>query len=148
MKWQLPVVAETWDGYLNDINGEHVRPEHAVQAIEAAHGGAIAEGSVGGGTGMNCYGYKGGSGTASREVRHGGQTFHVGAFCQANFGDRRGAAHRRGCNSATSTVPDPIADATWWEHDVESGSSSWCRLGDRGRGDRRAVAARAVHSVG
>jgi D-aminopeptidase len=117
MKWQLPVVAETWDGYLNDINGEHVRAEHAVAAIEAAHGGLIAEGSVGGGTGMNCYGYKGGSGTASREVRHGGQTFHVGAFCQANFGDRE-ELRIAGVYLGDADVPDPMSDSTWWERDV------------------------------
>ncbi|MEV0585939.1 P1 family peptidase [Nonomuraea sp. NPDC050310] len=88
-EWLLPVVAETWDGYLNDINGDHVRPEHAVAAIDAAHPGPIAEGSVGGGTGMNCYGFKAGSGTASRLVSHGEDTYTVGAFVQANFGARR-----------------------------------------------------------
>ncbi|MFL5755636.1 MAG: P1 family peptidase, partial [Chloroflexota bacterium] len=64
-EWLLPVVAETWDGYLNDVNGGHVRPEHAVEALDAAAGGPVVEGSVGGGTGMVCYGFKGGSGTAS-----------------------------------------------------------------------------------
>src|SRR3954467_14645422 len=62
--WSLPVVAETWDGYLNDINGFHVKPEHAIHALEDAKGGPIAEGSVGGGTGMVCYEFKGGNGTA------------------------------------------------------------------------------------
>ena len=56
--WSLPVVAETWDGWLNDINGFHVKPEHAFHAIESAHGGAVEEGNVGGGTGMICGGYK------------------------------------------------------------------------------------------
>ncbi|GAA2798206.1 P1 family peptidase [Saccharopolyspora taberi] len=87
--WLMPVVAETFDGYLNDINGGHVRAEHAVSALESAAGGPIAEGSVGGGTGMNCYGFKGGSGTASRLVRHGADEYAVGAFVQANFGARR-----------------------------------------------------------
>jgi L-aminopeptidase/D-esterase-like protein len=91
--WSLPVVAETWDGWLNDINGFHVRPEDVAQALDTAHGGAIEEGSVGGGTGMICYEFKGGNGTASRkidmkdkapEVR----TFTVGVFLQANFGRR------------------------------------------------------------
>lgn len=86
--WLLPVVAETWDGYLNDINGPHVRPEHAIAAIDLAQGGAIEEGSVGGGTGMNCYAFKGGSGTASRVVAYGLQEYVVGAFVQANFGAR------------------------------------------------------------
>jgi D-aminopeptidase len=88
-QWMLPVVAETWDGYLNDINGLHVRPEHAVKALDAATSGPIREGAVGGGTGMICYGFGGGSGTSSRVVQIGDQHFTVGVFIQANFGDRR-----------------------------------------------------------
>ncbi len=87
-QWLLPVAAETWDGYLNDINGPHVRAEHAVQALDAARGGPVAEGSVGGGTGMSCYAFKGGSGTSSRLVEHAGTTYTVGVFLQANFGSR------------------------------------------------------------
>ena len=87
-QWLLPVCAETWDGYLNDINGGHVRPEHVEQALDRATGGPVAEGSVGGGTGMNCYEFKGGNGTSSRVVRYGSYTFTVGAFVQANFGVR------------------------------------------------------------
>jgi L-aminopeptidase/D-esterase-like protein len=83
--WLLPVAAETWDGYLNDINGHHVTEETVVAALEAARPGPVEEGSVGGGTGMNCYQFKGGSGTASRLVD--GHT--VGVFVQANFGARR-----------------------------------------------------------
>ena len=64
--WSLPVVAETWDGYLNDINGFHVKPEHVFSALDSAHGGPVDEGAVGGGTGMVCYGFKGGIGTSSR----------------------------------------------------------------------------------
>jgi D-aminopeptidase len=86
--WLLPVAGETWDGYLNDINGGHVTVETAVQALEAARSGPIEEGSVGGGTGMNCYAYKGGSTTASRLVEYGGRTYTVGVFLQANFGAR------------------------------------------------------------
>ncbi|ADP83146.1 DmpA family aminopeptidase [Pseudofrankia inefficax] len=86
--WLLPVVAETWDGYLNDINGAHVTPAHAVAAIDAAVGGPVPEGAVGGGTGMMCYGFKGGSGTASRIVPYGPDTYTVAAFVQANFGRR------------------------------------------------------------
>ena len=89
MPWDFPVVGETWDGHLNDVNGSHVQPEHAVRAIDDARGGAIEEGSVGGGTGMVCYGFKGGSGSASRLVGFGGTTYTVGAFVQANFGRRR-----------------------------------------------------------
>src|SRR5882757_805199 len=87
-QWLLPVCAETWDGYLNDINGGHVRPEHVEAALDAASAGPVAEGSVGGGTGMNCYEYKGGNGTASRRVGYGRRIFTVGAFAQANFGSR------------------------------------------------------------
>lgn len=87
--WLLPVAGETWDGYLNDINGGHVTEEVGVHALESARPGPIEEGSVGGGTGMNCYEYKGGSGTASRLVRYADREFTVGVFLQANFGARR-----------------------------------------------------------
>lgn len=87
--WLLPVAAETWDGYLNDINGGHVTVELAVEALESATEGPVDEGSVGGGTGMNCYSYKGGSGTASRTVEHGDDRHTVGVFLQTNFGTRR-----------------------------------------------------------
>lgn len=86
--WLLPVAAETWDGYLNDINGAHVTVQTGIQAIDAARSGPIEEGSVGGGTGMNCYEYKGGSGTASRILPYAGSEYTVGVFVQANFGDR------------------------------------------------------------
>ena len=86
--WLLPISAETWDGYLNDINGGHVTEAVGVRALESAAPGPIEEGSVGGGTGMNCYSFKGGSGTASRRVEYGGTTFTVGVFLQANFGSR------------------------------------------------------------
>src|SRR6266571_5010197 len=95
--WSLPVVAETWDGWLNDLNGFHVKPEHVFHALENAHGGAIEEGSVGGGTGMICYEFKGGNGTASRkiDIRPAAagkdappRSFIVGGFLQANFGRR------------------------------------------------------------
>jgi D-aminopeptidase len=84
----MPVAGETYDGMLNDVNGFHVKEEHVFEALDAAHGGPIEEGSVGGGTGMRCYQYKGGSGTASREVIYAGKTYTVGAFVQANFGMR------------------------------------------------------------
>ena len=86
--WGLPVVAETWDGVLNDINGFHVRAEHVAEALDAARGGAVAEGSVGGGTGMICHGFKGGIGTASRLVADAGSNFTVGVLVQANYGRR------------------------------------------------------------
>jgi L-aminopeptidase/D-esterase-like protein len=88
--WFLPVVAETYDGDINDINGFHVRPEHAVEALESARGGAVEEGAVGGGTGMACNGFKGGIGTASRrlDAEDGGYT--VGALVQCNYGFQDG----------------------------------------------------------
>ena len=87
-RWHLPVVAETWDGYLNDINGSHVTAGTAMLALDAAASGPVAEGSVGGGTGMNCYGFKGGTGTASRRVRIGSLSYTVASLMQANFGSR------------------------------------------------------------
>jgi D-aminopeptidase len=86
--WSLPVVAETYDGYLNDINGFHVKEKHVFEALDSAKPGAVMEGNVGGGTGMICYGFKGGIGTASRKLddRTGGYT--VGVLVQANFGRR------------------------------------------------------------
>ena len=87
--WLLPVAAETWDGYLNDINGHHVTEDTVIAALDAARSGPVEEGSVGGGTGMNCYQFKGGSGTSSRIVAYPGQQYVVGVFVQANFGTRR-----------------------------------------------------------
>src|SRR6266699_1804104 len=96
--WSLPVVAETWDGWLNDVDGFHVKPEHVAHAIESAHSGAIEEGSVGGGTGMICYEFKGGTGTASRVVPVAGigdpgssaspHPFTIGVLVHANCGRR------------------------------------------------------------
>ena len=86
--WLLPVAAETWDGYLNDINGHHVTEETVIAALEAATSEQPDEGSVGGGTGMNCYQFKAGSGTASRQIDYAGTRYTVGVFVQANFGRR------------------------------------------------------------
>jgi L-aminopeptidase/D-esterase-like protein len=86
--WSLPVVAETWDGYLNDINGFHVKPEDAIHALDVAKPGPVEEGSVGGGTGMVCNEFKGGIGTSSRilDEKLGGYT--VGVLVQCNYGRR------------------------------------------------------------
>jgi L-aminopeptidase/D-esterase-like protein len=86
--WLLPVAAETWDGYLNDINGHHVTEDTVIAALDATSAGPVEEGSVGGGTGMNCYQFKGGSGTASRLVPFAAREYTVGVFVQANFGRR------------------------------------------------------------
>ena len=87
--WSLPVVAETWDGYLNDINGFHVKPEHVFSAIDAAQTGPVEEGAVGGGTGMVCYGFKGGIGTASRVLTKEQGGYTVGVLVQCNCGRRQ-----------------------------------------------------------
>jgi D-aminopeptidase len=86
--WLLPVVAETCDATLNDMNGLHVGEADVIAALEAAQGGPVAEGNVGGGTGMVCYEFKGGTGTASRRFDLGGKAYHLGAMVQANFGRR------------------------------------------------------------
>ncbi|MCC7032429.1 MAG: P1 family peptidase [Acidobacteria bacterium] len=86
--WSLPVVAETYDGGLNDINGFHVKERHAFEALDGARGGAVPEGNVGGGTGMICYGFKGGIGTSSRVVKAGDTAYTVGVLVQSNFGRR------------------------------------------------------------
>jgi L-aminopeptidase/D-esterase-like protein len=84
----LPVVAETWDGFLNDINGFHVSKEHVYEALESAAPGPVAEGNVGGGTGMIVHGFKGGTGTSSRKLIDGEGGYTVGVLVQANYGSR------------------------------------------------------------
>ncbi len=88
--WHQPVVGETWDGLLNDIAGQHVQKEHAFAALLAAQGGPVAEGNVGGGTGMVAHGFKGGIGTSSRVLEAAGGRFTVGVLVQANHGSREG----------------------------------------------------------
>jgi D-aminopeptidase len=87
--WSLPVVAETYDGYLNDINGFHVKEGHVFSALNSASTGAVAEGNVGGGTGMICYEFKGGIGTASRKLSEKRGSYTVGVLVQCNCGGRR-----------------------------------------------------------
>ncbi|HJP65624.1 MAG TPA: P1 family peptidase [Actinomycetota bacterium] len=113
--WSLPVVGETWDGVLSDVNGMHVRPEHVWSAIEAAASGPVAEGNVGGGTGMICHGFKGGIGTASRTTGDDGWT--VGVLVQANHGRRSrlsidGVPVGRAIPEDAVPVPRPPASAS------------------------------------
>ncbi|HZQ70473.1 MAG TPA: P1 family peptidase [Terriglobales bacterium] len=112
--WSLPVVAETYDGFLNDINGFHVKPEHVFQALDSAHSGAIEEGNVGGGTGMVCNEFKGGTGTSSRvlDKKYGGYT--VGVLVQCNYG------RRSQLRIAGVPVGKEIPDRTVWGDDVGS----------------------------
>jgi D-aminopeptidase len=107
--WSLPVVGETWDGLLNDINGMHVRAEHVAQALDDASAGAVPEGNVGGGTGMICHGFKGGIGTSSRVVAEAGGAV-VGVLVQANHGRRerlRVNGVPVGAGIPVSEIPDP-----------------------------------------
>jgi L-aminopeptidase/D-esterase-like protein len=87
--WSLPVVAETWDGWLNDINGFHVKPEHVFRALDSAHSGPVEEGAVGGGTGMVCNGFKGGIGTSSRKLPDKEGGYLLGVLVQCNYGTRQ-----------------------------------------------------------
>ena len=112
--WSLPVVAETYDGYLNDINGFHVKPEDAWHAIEAAHTGPVEEGSVGGGTGMICNEFKGGIGTSSRVVDAKEDRYTVGVLVQCNYGSRDQL------RIAGVNVGREIPEHTVWHNDVGS----------------------------
>lgn len=112
-EWLLPVCAETWDGYLNDINGGHVTPELVCTALDSAQSGPLQEGSSGGGTGMNCYGFKGGNGTASRLIEFGAHTYTVGVFVQANFGSRRELTIRGRRVGEQLAVDNPMETTDW-----------------------------------
>ena len=119
-QWLLPVVAETWDGYLNDINGRHVEDRHVWEALEGATHGPMANGSVGGGTGMNCYSFKGGTGTSSRLVRYGSTEYTVGVLVQANFGER---SELRVAGLPVGELlgqDNPMRDEPWFERDVHA----------------------------
>lgn len=115
-RWHLPVVGETWDGYLNDINGNQVTPETAHAALQAARGGPLAEGSVGGGTGMSCYAFKGGTGTSSREVSIGDQHYVVAILLQANFGSRKEHVIRGRALGRRLQDDNPMETEDWLPH--------------------------------
>jgi D-aminopeptidase len=117
--WSLPVVGETWDGRLNDTDGQHVRPEHLFAALDDARGGPVAEGNVGGGTGMICHEFKGGIGTSSRVVAAADGGWTVGVLVQANHGRRERLALGGipvGRAIPTSVVPTP------WDDPIGPGS--------------------------
>jgi D-aminopeptidase len=127
--YKLPVVAETYDGFLTDMDAYPLRPEDVVEALESAASGPVAEGSVGGGTGMICYDFKGGIGSASRLVHAGGQQYTVGALVQANHGSRyqlrvAGAAVGEALDGSAVPKPWKPADdkAGTLNPDVESSS--------------------------
>jgi D-aminopeptidase len=112
--WSLPVVAETWDGYLNDINGFHVKPEDAWHALDSAHSGPVEEGNVGGGTGMICNEFKGGIGTSSRVLTAEAGGYTVGVLVQCNYGSREQL------RVAGINVGREIPEHTVWQKDVGS----------------------------
>jgi len=112
--WSLPVVAETYDGYLNDVNGFHVKPEDAFKALEDARSGPVPEGNVGGGTGMVCYEFKGGTGTASRRLEAGAGGYTVGVLVQCNYGQKDQL------RIAGVPVGREIAGPKVWDDDVGS----------------------------
>ena len=115
--WSLPVVAETWDGWLNDINGFHVTKDDAFHAIDSAHNGPVEEGNVGGGTGMICNGFKGGVGTSSRRFQIKGETYTLGVLVQCNYGSRQNlriagipVGREIPNDDASAAVPSDIAE--------------------------------------
>lgn len=112
--WAMPVVAETYDGVLNDITALHVTPDHAIEAIRAAQGGPVAEGAVGGGNGMIAYEFKAGTGTASRRVRLAGGEFTLGVLVQANHGIRKWL------NILGKPVGQMIPEGAWRSADLGS----------------------------
>jgi L-aminopeptidase/D-esterase-like protein len=115
--WCLPVVAETWDGILNDINGFHVTAQHAVEALDGARPGPLAEGNVGGGTGMSLFGFKGGTGTASRRLSSEDGSHIVGVLVQGNFGRRKNLTIAG--VPVGREIPDLLPDLSW---DRDTGS--------------------------
>lgn len=125
--WMLPVVGETWDGYLNSINADTVHPEHAALALDLARSGPVAEGNVGGGTGMNCYGFKGGTGTASRVVRSGDHAWTVGVLLQANFGSRRELRVQGRPLGRDSQAPNPMETDSWFAADLGAATNASTR---------------------
>lgn len=112
--WAMPVVAETYDGMINDINAMAVTPEHAIAALQGAASGPVAEGSVGGGTGMIAYEFKAGTGTSSRKVSLGGEEFTLGVLVQANHGIRKWL------NILGKPVGQLIPDGAWRSADLGS----------------------------
>ncbi|MEZ4667105.1 MAG: P1 family peptidase [Anaerolineae bacterium] len=111
--WVMPLVAETYDGHLNDINGFHVQPEHVLQAIADAKSGVVDEGCVGGGTGMICYDFKAGIGTSSRIVPTPCGQFTVGVLVQANHGDREQL--RVNGVPVGKVINEKVVESPWYE---------------------------------
>ncbi len=130
--WSLPIVAETWDGSLNDINGFHVTKEHAFAALDSARGGPVAEGNVGGGTGMICNQFKGGIGTASRRLPADRGGYTVGVLVQCNYGSR--ARFSIAGVPVGQEIPDllPCSDSIPGIARAEGGGARRCAEGEKG----------------
>lgn len=129
--WTTPIVGETYDGHLNDIDGGHIQARHVFRALDAAHGGALEEGNVGGGTGMITYQYKGGTGTSSRRLaeKHGNYT--VGVLVQSNYGERRQL--RIGGIPMGEHLTDDLPrflDPGIVSDELKTRYGSWCGVGD------------------
>jgi D-aminopeptidase len=140
--WSLPVVAETWDGILNDAEGFHVTREHAFAALDGAPSGPVREGNVGGGTGMTCHGFKGGTGTASRVLERATGGYTVGVLVQCNYGQRRRLA------IAGVPVGQEITDLVRCYAGREPPSRPWLRsLPACGRASGKAVGAATEAAV-
>jgi D-aminopeptidase len=118
--WALPVVAETYDGDLNDINGFHVKRDHVFEALNNARSGKVAEGCVGGGTGMICHGFKGGIGTSSRKVTVGSRVYTIGVLVQANYGTRESLTIAG--VPVGKEIPDLMPDIDPLKKDEDNGS--------------------------
>jgi len=136
--WALPMVAETFDGLLNDVNGFHVRREHAFAALDGARAGAVPEGSVGGGTGMVCFGFKGGIGTSSRRIAVGTGGYTVGVLVQCNAGRRShlriaGAPVGREISDLTLCVTAPVTGPARWASGLRPCDASASRPTDERR---------------
>jgi D-aminopeptidase len=130
-EWSLPVVGETWDGTLSDINGLHVKADHVFAAIESASGGPVAEGNVGSGTGMICHGFKGGIGTSSRVLTTDEGGYAVGVLVQANHGTRE-RLQIDGVPVGRAIPPERVPIAGVWAGDTQASPGDLPRLGPSG----------------
>ena len=129
--WSIPLVGETYDGRFSDINGGHVRSEHVFAALDGAHGGQILEGNVGGGAGMITYEYKGGTGTASRQLDRTDGAYTVGVLVQSNYG-KRPQLRIAGIPVGAEFLRDlpQFLDPTILSAEMRERHSSWCRPKD------------------
>ncbi len=143
--WGLPVVAETYDGGLNDINGFHVKPEHVLSALDGAAAGPVTEGNVGGGTGMRCHGFKGGIGTASRRLTAAAGGYTLGVLVQCNYGARREL--RIAGVPVGEEIPDLLPCAATPDTSILRGLARCTASGGRSDGDASAAAGDGSGSI-